>query len=217
MIADSTLKQRVLDELRWDTKVDEAHIGVTATDGSVTLSGHVVLFPKKTAAVAAAKRVRGVTAIADEIEVHMLTEHRRDDSEIAEHIARLLEWNVSIPDSGVQAEVNNGHITLTGEVEWRSQRSRVAEQVQHIVGVKGLSNQITLKTRPTWANVKKEIQDALYRSSENQSKKIRVSVSGNKVTLDGEVRDIHQRDLVEDAVWSAQGVRYVIDNIRIAQ
>ena len=215
MISDSTLKQRVLDELRWDTRVNEAHIGVAVNDGSVTLTGQVALIPEKSAAVATAKRVRGVKAIADEIEVHIPSEHRRDDSEIAKRIAHILHWNASIPDSDLQAEVDHGHVTLTGEVEWRSQRLQVSQQVERVAGVRGLSNQITLKTRPTWANVSLEISNALHRNLENEMDNIKVSVSGDKVTLEGEVRDFHQRDLVEDAVWSAPGVRYVIDNIRI--
>ncbi|MEX3007247.1 BON domain-containing protein [Hoeflea sp. TYP-13] len=216
MIPDSTLKQRVLDELRWDTKVDEAHIGVTASDGSITLSGHVESFPEKYSAAEAAKRVRGVKAIADEIDVHLPTEYRWDDSDIAERIAHVLEWNVSIPDSNVQAKVRGGFVTLTGEVEWQHQRSHILQQVQHVGGIKGLANHITLKERPTPANVKKEIEAALYRNSEKEAQQINVTVSGNTVTLNGEVRDFYERDMIEDAAWSAPGVRYVVDNIRIA-
>ncbi|MCP4319801.1 MAG: BON domain-containing protein [Hyphomicrobiales bacterium] len=216
MISDSTLKQLVLDELRWDTKVDEAHIGVTASDGSVTLSGHVTNFPEKYSAAQAAKRIRGVKAIADEIDVNLPTEHRLDDSDIAKRIAHVLEWNISIPDSNVKAKVRGGFVTLTGEVEWQHQRAHILQQVQHVAGIKGLSNYITLKERPTPVNVKKEIEAALSRNSEKEARQINVTVSGDTVTLNGEVRDFYERDLIEDAAWSAPGVRYVVDNVRIA-
>ncbi|MCP4317263.1 MAG: BON domain-containing protein [Hyphomicrobiales bacterium] len=216
MIPDNTLKQRVLDELRWDTKVNQAHIGVTASDGSITLSGHATSFPEKYAAGEATKRVRGVKAVADEIKVHLPTEHRLDDSDIAKRIAHVLEWNVSIPDNNVRAKVRDGFVTLTGEVDWHHQRSHILRQIEHVGGIREISNQITLRARPTSDNVKKEIEDALYRNSEKEAKQIRVSIIGDTVTLDGQVKDLYERDLVKDAAWSAPGVRHVVDNIRVA-
>ncbi len=216
MIADSTLKQRVLDELRWDTKVNDAHIGVTASDGSVTLSGHVTSFPEKFAAGEAAKRVRGVLAVADEIDVNLPTDYRRDDSNIAERIAHVLEWNVSIPDNTVKAKVQGGFVTLSGEVEWQHQRDHVEQQVRHVAGIKGVSNRIALKAHLTQADVKKKIEDALRRSSEKEAEGIRISVSGDTVTLEGHVKAFYERDLIKRAVWAAPGVRHIIDNIRIS-
>ncbi|MCY6379669.1 BON domain-containing protein [Hoeflea prorocentri] len=215
MIDDATLKQNVLDELQWDVKVNHAHIGVVTSDGSVTLSGHVESYPEKTAAVDATKRVRGVKALADEISVHLPSERRIDDSDIAGRLAHVLEWNVSIPDSNVQASVHAGHVTLTGEVEWQRQRRHIEEQVLHVSGITGISNKITIKAGPTRSDVKQEIENALLRSSEKEADQIKVTVSGNTVTLEGYVRDFHQRDLIEDAAWAAPGVLYVVDNIRI--
>ena len=216
MISDNTLKQHVLDELRWDAKVNEAKIGVSAADGSITLSGHVTSFPEKHSAVEAAKRVRGVKAIADEINVHPLAEHRLDDSDIAKRIAHVLEWNVAIPESNVTAKVRDGFVTLTGEVEWHHQRQHILKQVEHVGGIREISNQIILKTRPTTDNVKREIEAALQRKSETEARQIQVSVSGDTVTLDGQVTDLYERDLVKDAAWSAPGVRTVVDKIRVS-
>ncbi|MEM6462586.1 MAG: BON domain-containing protein [Pseudomonadota bacterium] len=216
MVPDQTLKQRVLDELRWDTKLNEAHIGVTAFDGSITLGGHVTNFPEKYAAVEAAKRVRGVKAVADEINVHLPSEHRLDDSDIAKRIAHVLEWNVSIPESDVKARVRDGYVILTGEVDWHQQRSHIVRQVEHVGGIRDVTNQIMLKKRPVSEDIKEQIQSALHRNSEKEADQITVSVSGDTVTLEGCVRDLYERDLVEDAAWSAAGVRHVVDNIRIS-
>ncbi|MEX3007229.1 BON domain-containing protein [Hoeflea sp. TYP-13] len=216
MVPDSLLKQRVLDEIRWDRNVDETHIGVTTSDGSVTLSGHVASFPEKYSACEAAKRVRGVKAVADEIDVDLPAEIRRDDGSIAQRIAHVLEWSVSIPDSNLKAKVQSGFVTLTGEVDWQHQRAQISQHVRHVTGVRGLSNQITLKPRATSADVKKEIENALYRNSEREAEGIKVTVSGDTVTLSGNVNAHYRRDLVEQAAWSAPGVRHVIDNIRVS-
>ncbi|MCR9139676.1 MAG: BON domain-containing protein [Alphaproteobacteria bacterium] len=216
MIPDSTLKQRVLDELRWDTKVNDAHIGVTASDSSVTLSGHVTNFPEKFAAGEAAKRVRGVKAVADEIKVHLPVEHRRDDSDIAERIAHVLEWNISIPNNNIQAKVRKGSVTLSGEVEWQHQRSHVEQQVRHVGGIRDVSNHITVKKEVTTAEIKKKIEDALQRNSEREAEQINVSVSGDTVTLEGQVKAFYERDLIKRAAWAAPGVRRIVDNIRVS-
>ncbi|MGB7299397.1 MAG: BON domain-containing protein [Burkholderiaceae bacterium] len=216
MISDSQLKQRVLDELSWDTRVDEAHIGVTTSDGAVTLTGRVNNYPEKYAAVDAAKHVHGVSVVADEIDVCLSELYRCDDSTIAQHISHVLHCNVSIPDSDLKAKVDNGFVTLTGEVDWQHQREHVAQQVCHVSGIKGLANLITLKVRPTPENVKEKIEDALARNSEEEARNIKVSVTGETVTLDGTVKSLYERDLVENAVWKAPGVRYLIDCIRIS-
>lgn len=214
-MTDMQLKQSVLDELHWDAQVDAAHIGVTSSDGSVTLNGRVTSYPEKTAAINAAKRVRGVKAVADEIEVHLASDSREDDSDIAERIAHVLEWNVSVPEKNVQAKVRGGIVTLTGEVEWQHERKHVEAQVRHVSGVVGLLNQIHVKPKVSPSNVKAEIEDALFRNAELEADEVRISVSGDTVTLDGQVKAYYERDLVERAAWAAPGVRQVVDHIRI--
>lgn len=216
MISDAQLKQRVLDEISWDTRVDEAHIGVTTSDGAVTLTGRVNNYPEKYAAVDAAKRVHGVKAVADEVDVCLSEQYRCDDSTIAGHIAHVLQCNVSIPDSNIQAKVQNAFVTLSGEVDWQHQRAHIAQQVRHVSGIKGITNLITLKARPTPDKVKEKIEDALVRNSEKEARNIKVSVTGETVTLDGTVNSLYERDLVEDAVWKAPGVRFLVDHIRVS-
>lgn len=215
MTTDSFLKESVEDELRWDLRVDEAHIGVSAHDGSVTLSGRVTTYPAKMAAIEAAKRVRGVRAVADDVEVHLPSQHRREDSDVAERIAHVLEWNVSIPHTNIQAKVSSGYVTLTGEVDWEHQRRHVEQQVRHVGGVIGVVNSITIKPRTTPADVKEKIEKALHRHADLEASAVKVTVSGNKVTLDGKVKAYYERDLIERAAWGAPGVREVVDHIYV--
>ena len=215
MTDDSTLKQRVLDELAWDPRVDDAQIGVTVSDGSVTLTGNVATYPAKRDAVDATKRVRGVTAIADDIEVHIPGTHRHDDTNIAERIAHVLEWNVAIPDGSIQAKVRDGIVTLSGKVDWWHQREHIGSQVGHVSGVRSVINTIHLKSHTPPKDVKKKIESALVRHSEKEADNIRIDVSDGVVTLSGKVRAFYERDLAERAAWMTPGVRQVVDTIRI--
>ncbi|MFD0914825.1 BON domain-containing protein [Pseudahrensia aquimaris] len=215
MIRDSDLKRLVLDELQWDPKVDHAHIGVTVADGSVTLLGHVSSYATRFAALDAVKRVRGVKAIGDEIEVNIPTEHRHDDSDIAEHIAHVLEWNVSIPDGSVIATVQNGFVTLSGEVDHQHQREHIEKQVEHVGSVTGIANRIRLKPKATAENVKEMIENALQRNAELEAKNVSITVSGDTVTLDGKVKAYYEREIAERAAWTAPGVKNVIDHLAV--
>jgi osmotically-inducible protein OsmY len=216
MIDDATLQQNVLDELDWEPKVDAAHIGVTASEGAVTLSGHVSSYPEKFAAIEAVRKIRGVRAIADDIEVHLRDDLRTDDSDVAERIAHVLEWNVTVPGDSVKAKVSNGFVNLTGEVDWDHERRQIERQVRHVRGVKGLSNLIKIRQRASAPDVKKKIEEALQRNASLEASHIRVSVAGDKVTLDGEVKALYERGLAERAAWTAPGVRQVVDHLRIA-
>lgn len=216
MTTDLVLKESVEDELRWDVRVDEAHIGVSAHDGSVTLSGRVTTYPAKMAAIEAAKRVRGVRAVADDIEVHLPSQHRRDDSDVAERIAHVLEWNVSIPHSDIKAKVSSGYVTLTGEVDWEYQRRHIEQQVRHVGGVISVVNSISIKPQTTPADIKEKIEKALHRHADLEASAVKVSVVGSRVTLDGKVKASYERDLIERAAWGAPGVREVVDHLRIS-
>ncbi|MEL6934666.1 MAG: BON domain-containing protein [Pseudomonadota bacterium] len=215
MLSDAQLKQLVLDELQWDPKVNHAHIGVATDDGSVTLMGHVSSYADKFAALDAVKRVRGVKAIADEMDVHLLTAHRHDDASIAEHIAHVLEWNVSIPGNTVKATVHEGFVTLTGEVDFQHQRQHIESQVAHVGSVVGISNRIGLKTAVASGNVQKKIEEALARNAELEADNIKVSVRDDTVFLHGEVKALYERELAKNAAWKVPGVKHVEDHIRI--
>ncbi|MEM8752704.1 MAG: BON domain-containing protein [Pseudomonadota bacterium] len=215
MISDAQLKESVLDELNWDTSLDAAHIGVTVKDGSVTLSGHVPSYPEKYSAIDAVKAVRGVKAIADEIEVHLPSEFRMDDSDIAERVAHVLSWSVAVPDDGVKAKVRNGFVTLDGEAKLDAQRRQIIQQIRHVRGVKGVSSLITLKPRASAPDVKKRIEDALKRNASLDASGIRVLIDGSKVTLEGDVKAYFERDVAERAAWTAPGVRQVVDHLHV--
>ncbi|MEO0359868.1 MAG: BON domain-containing protein [Pseudomonadota bacterium] len=215
MISDAQLKESVLDELNWDTSLDAAHIGVTVKDGSVTLSGHVPSYPEKYSAIDAVKAVRGVKAIADEIEVHLPSEFRMDDSDIAERVAHVLSWSVAVPDDGVKAKVRNGFVTLDGEAKSDAQRRQIIQQIRHVRGVKGVSSLITLKPRASAPDVKKRIEDALKRNASLDASGIRVLIDGSKVTLEGDVKAYFERDVAERAAWTAPGVRQVVDHLHV--
>ena len=215
MIDDAELKQLVLDELQWDPKVDHAHIGVAATEGAVSLSGHVFSYASKYAAVEAVKRVNGVKAISDEIEVNLPTEHRRDDAEIARNLAHVLEWNVSAPGNTVKATVSDGVVTLSGSVESQHQRDHIEDQITHVGSISGIRNRIALKPKANEDDVKKQIEDALKRSAEVEASSVDVAVRGDTVVLRGAVKALYERGLIEKAAWAAPGVKHVEDHIQI--
>ena len=215
MSADELLKRMILDELHWDPKVDQSDIGVTVSNGAVTLLGHVSSYATKFSATDAVKRVRGVKAISDEIEVNLPIERRRDDSDIAQHIARLLDWNESVSSNMVKAIVSNGTVTLSGEVEFQHQREHIEEQVRHVESVVGIKNRIALKSKEPADDVKKRIEDALQRSAAVAAENVTVSFEGNTARLNGTVKAFYERDLAERAAWNVPGVNDVQNNIII--
>lgn len=215
MSTDSALKQLVLDQLRWEPGLDAAHIGVVSVDGAIRLSGHVKTYPEKALANDVTRQVRGVKAIADDIEVVPAGKRGDDDASIAERIAHVLNWNVSIPDDTVKATVRDGVVTLSGEVDWQKQRDQIAKQVHHVSGVKRIENSISIKPRATPNNVQEDIEKALARFAAQEVEKVKVSVAGSTVTLEGTVKSLHERDLVEQAAWKSAGVTKVIDHLTV--
>ncbi len=215
-MTDLLLKQEILDELDWEPSVDAAHIGVTVHDGVVTLTGHVPTFAQKLAAERAAKRIKGVRAVAEEIEVRLPSDHKIDDEDIAKRALDSLAWRVGVPDEGVQVLVQRGWITLRGEVDWQFQRKAAENAVRLLAGVTGVSNQISLKPSDQPGDLKRRIESALARNALNEAGDLRVTLAGGRVTLEGTVHSWHDRRLVEDAVWAAPGVSAVDDRIQIA-
>ncbi|MFI4974371.1 MAG: BON domain-containing protein [Caulobacterales bacterium] len=213
---DKTLRQQVIDELDWDPSVDAASIGVTAAAGIVTLSGHVASYAEKLRAEAAAKRVKGVHAIAEEIEVRLDCAPRHSDQEVAHHALEALDWDVMLPSAAIQLKVAHGWVTLSGELDWEYQRRAAEADVRKLSGVVGVTNAITLRPKFTPADVSQRIRDALERDAELESRAIQVSVTGDRVRLDGAVHTWRERDAVERAAWSAPGVRAVEDHVRVA-
>jgi osmotically-inducible protein OsmY len=218
MKTDQDLKNDVLAELAWDPRLHSNEIGVIAKDGAVTLTGMVRSYAERLAAERAAKRVKGVRAIAQAIEVKLPEQIAQSDEGIAERIARLLTWNSTFRNTNVLAEVRRGYVTLTGEVEWPHQ-SRTAEQrVGELEGVVGIANCIKVRERTppvTSRDVARQITRALHRHASVEASNVHVSVTAGKVTLEGTIPTYPERELVEEAVWATAGVKAIEDHLKV--
>lgn len=215
MSNDQQLKQSVLDELNWEPSVNSAHIGVTTSDGVVTLSGTVATYAEKRGAESAALRVKDVRAVAEEIEVKLPFDMKHGDSEIAEAALHRLAWDSSVPKDGVKVTVTDGWLTLTGQVPWHFQHDAAAEAVRTLWGVTGVSNQISIKPSPSARDIKTDIQSALKRSW-FKPEHVDVSASNGTVTLTGKVNSWSERELAANTAWAAPGVSAVTNDIRVS-
>jgi osmotically-inducible protein OsmY len=209
---DKTLQAAVLEELKWDPEVDEAHVGVSVKNGAVTLTGHVWSYAEKYAAVRAAERVYGVRAVADEIEVKLPESSLRDDTDIAEAIATTMRWSTVVPET-VDVEVRNGYVTLRGDVEWSFQREAAERAVRDVVGVKGVVNLISVKPKVKASEIKERIKEAIERAASFDARGIDVTTSNGTVHLHGTVHSLFEKRVAENAAKSAPGVKEVVDEI----
>jgi osmotically-inducible protein OsmY len=215
MIGDLELRQDVLDELEFEPSVNAAHIGVTANKGVVTLTGFVSSFAEKAAAERAARRVKGVRAIAQEIEVRLASDTKHADDEVAARAIEILKWQVGFPADRIKVKVEKGIVTLTGEVDWQFQKADAEYAVHKLTGVIHVANQIRVSSPVHASEIKEKIQKALQRSADLEASRITVQTEGGRVVLSGKVRAWYERDLAERAAWSAPGVTEVQDRLTI--
>jgi len=216
-MSDIQLRKDVLEELEFEPSIDATNIGVAVDDGVVTLTGHVSSYAQKIAAEAAVRRVRGVRAIAHEIEVRYPGDIKTTDDEIAQRVLSALRWDVTVPAEKINVTVHKGLVTLAGEVPWHFQRSAVENAIRRLIGVTGVVNNIVVKPRAQASDVKAKIEHALRRRAEIEARDIRVSVTDDKVTLNGKVDNWDEREAVERAAWSAPGVRVVEDHLTVGR
>ena len=212
---DKQLQKSVSAALEWAPDVSSAHIGVAAKDGVVTLTGHVDRYAEKVAAERVASRIKGVRAIAEEIEVHYLGQATTDDEAIAVKAANILSWDTMLPSGRIAVKVEHGWVSLTGEVDWQYQRVLAEQDMHRLNGVKGISNQIELAKQVQPADVTLKVENALKRDSALEAAGIKVETENHTVMLSGHVRSWHDREVAERAAWSAPGVTYVVDRIAI--
>jgi osmotically-inducible protein OsmY len=208
------VRDDVLDELRWDTSLDPAAIGVAVNERAVTLTGHVRSYAEKRAAEKAAKRVKGVLAVANDLEIRLPSTLQRDDTYIAAAVGSALRWNVSVPHK-VTATVQQGWVSLEGEVDWSFQRNAAERAVRDLIGVRGITNLIQVKVRPQPAEVKEQIQKAFRRSAQIDADHVKASIEDGRVTLTGTVRSWSERAEAEHAARSAPGVRDVANRLQV--
>ena len=205
MSQDTHLQLSVLAELDWDPSVAAGQIGVAANAGVITLTGQVESYAAKHAAEIAAGRVKGVLAVADELEVQVPFERKREDSEIAAAVLDRLAWDVSVPANSVKVVVDQGWVTLTGEVAWNYQRKAAEQDVQRLHGVVGVSNDISIKSGVNTANISNDISCALHRSWFPDRDAITVTAEDGRVRLTGNVHSWHARQVAAETAWGAPG------------
>jgi osmotically-inducible protein OsmY len=213
-MADLQLRQDIIEELEFDPSLSGEHIGVAVDKGVVTLGGHVNSYAEKLAAIAATRRVKGVHAIAENIEVHCPYLKKTADDQIAKRAYDILKWDVFVPPDAVDVLVHEGWVTLSGNVNWYFEKTSAEDDIRKLSGVRGITNMIAIKPHIDPADVKSKIDSALRRHAEIDASAIGVSVeNGNKVVLVGTVDTWGQRRAVEDAAWSAAGVASVEDRL----
>ena len=217
MFDDGEIQQRVIDELEFDPTLNATRIGVSVRDGVVSLSGHVGSFAEKHAAERAARRVKGVRAVAQEIEVELASDKKTSDDEIAARAVKMLDWDIAVPKGDITITVAHGIVTLSGQVDWAFQRTEAEYDVRKLGGVRAVINDIRIRPQAKVEDVRARIRAAFERSAEIETTRISIDVVDGRVRLFGKVSSWIEREEAERAAWSVPGVVAVEDQIVIGR
>ncbi|MEU4479933.1 BON domain-containing protein [Micromonospora sp. NPDC023966] len=214
--SDQDIQRDVLAELDWDAQTRPTEIGVTVAEGVVTLTGQVDSYARRWAAERCAHRVRGVRAVASDLEVRLPATEERTDADIAIAASRALEWDSFVPAERLDVTVADGWVMLRGEVEYGFQRRTAERELRRLRGVRGVTNLVEVRPPipPSDEQNRRDLQRVLLRRTGTE--RIEVRVSGDTVLLDGVVRSWWQREEAERAAWATPGVREVHDRILVA-
>lgn len=214
--SDAQIHKDVVSELAFEPSVDSSKIAVSVADGIVTLSGSVPNFFEKWRSESAVKRVGGVQGVAEELTVSLFPNMEESQTEIASAAARAIEWDAVIPQNRVEVKVENGWITLSGQLEWQYQSQRALDDVAHLRGVKGVTNLISVTPVVSPTDIRAKIVAALERSAELDAARVRIEVSAGSVTLRGSLATWGEHDAATRAAWSANGVTGVTNDIIVS-
>jgi osmotically-inducible protein OsmY len=215
MKTDTQLQHDVMAELEWEPSVNASHIGVTAKDGVVTLTGSMDAYADKMIAERVAKRVYGVKAVANDIEVKIPGISQRTDADIAAAALNALKWDSTIPEDRIKVTVRSGWVTLEGQVDWWYQKQTAETIVRNLTGVTGLTSNISMKSRAKPGDIKRKIEDAFKRNAELDARRVSVETRDGKVILHGNVGSWAEREQAEKATWAAPGVSEVENHLTV--
>lgn len=215
MKTDLQIKSDVTAELVWDPAVNATNVGIAVKEGIVTLSGMVDTYLQKHAIERAVRRVGGVRGIALDLQVRLAPGHQRTDTDIAQAALHALRWHSLVPDEKVKVEVEDGWVTLSGELDWGYQSASAEQCLRPLVGVTGITNQIRLKQRANPAQMQQDIVAALQRHAQREGRHIEVEVDGSVVTLSGRVDSMADHDAALGTAYAAKGVTRIIDRLQV--